>query len=159
MSKTASAVNAYVKGLQMYKAEKGTYPSTGAFCLGEQYGTFTGQTTPSCRYSTSPIAVTLAAAARNELKQYMGQTLPMPSTKFIIASSGMEYVGAHFYGSGYNYTLDGNPIVVVEYFIKGSTCPVGPVYDSTAPTFTSPAVSRSQAIGSDSRCYILLPNN
>ena len=158
-SKTTSALNAYIKGLQMYKAEKGVYPTAGGMCLGDQYPPFPNQTIPSCRYSSSPIAVTTSAAARNDLKQYMGQNLPMPSVKHLSASAGLEYIGAHFYGSSYNYTLDGSPVVAIEYYIKGSTCPVGPVYAMDAPTFASPPVERSQAIGGDSRCMLLLPNS
>lgn len=158
-SKTASAINAYVKGLKMYKAAKGEYPVTGAMCLGEDYGAFTGQTTPSCRYSTSPIAAAGNSAGRDRLKEFMGDTLPMPSKKLIVNGAG-EWVGGHFYGSAYNYKLDGNPVVTIEYATTESKCPVGPVYTATAPNFSSPAVERSQALSSGgSRCVLLLADN
>lgn len=157
-SKTTSAVEAYKKALSMYKIDKGVYPTTGGFCLGDQYRTFTGSSTPSCRYSTSPINATTGASARDGLKPYLGGQLPMPSAEFI-HSGAIEFVGAHFYGSGYGYKLDGNPVVTIEYYIKGNTCPVGPVYAPTAPNFTSPAVTRSQALTDGSRCFLLLADD
>lgn len=157
-SKTASAVSAYKKGLLLYKADKGFYPVTGGMCLGEEYDAFPGQTAPSCRYSTSPIAVVGGAAGRNNLREYMGGILPMPSKKYI-ASGSSEWVGAHFYGSSYDYTLDGKPVVTIEYVTTQSKCPVGPVYNNTAPNFSSPAVERSAVFSSGgSRCLLLLPN-
>jgi prepilin-type N-terminal cleavage/methylation domain-containing protein len=155
-SKTASAINAYKKGLEMYKAAKGEYPVTGAMCLGEDYDAFTGQTVPSCRYSTSPIAMAGNAAGRNKLKEFMGDNLPMPSKKFVLNGTG-EWVGGHFYGSTYNYKLDGKPVVTIEYATSESKCPVGPVYAAGAPNFSSPAVEQSQAMTSGgSRCILLL---
>lgn len=157
-SKTAAAVKAYKDALILYKTDNGVYPTTGAVCLGDQYGLFTGGSVPACRYSTSQIAVDAGSSgiARDALKPYLGGQLPMPSTKLLHYST-TEYVGAHFYGSAYNYTLDGNPVVTIEYYIKGDTCPVGPVYNATAPAFTSPPVSRTQALSDGSRCFLLLP--
>lgn len=158
-SKTITAVQAYKKALTMYKLDNGLYPSTGAFCLGDQYGVFTGQSAASCRYSTSTIAATGGAAARDLLKPYMNGSLPMPSTKFIHDSTGREYVGGHFYGSGYNYKLDGKAIVTIEYYVKSDTCSVGPVYAPTPPNFASPAVNRSEALADGSRCFLLLTDD
>ena len=158
-SKTTSAISAYKKALQLYKIDNGTYPIPGAMCLGDQYPFFSGGTVSACRYSTSPINDQANAVGRDTLKPYLGGSLPMPSTKFV-STGGTEFVGGHFYGSGYNYTLDGQPIVTIEYYINGTTCPVGPVYSATPPTFTSPAVDRSASLGSDaSRCFLLLPDN
>src|SRR5690348_14359815 len=75
-SKTAVAVSAYKDALTMYKADNGSYPSTGAFCLGDQYEIYGGGAVPSCRYSSSQIAQTLGAAQRDGLKPYLGQQLP-----------------------------------------------------------------------------------
>ncbi|MES2875909.1 MAG: type II secretion system protein [Patescibacteria group bacterium] len=159
MTKTVTAVRAYQKALSMYKTENGTYPAAGAFCLGDQYGVFTGQATPSCRQSNSVISVTTSAAARDALKPYLGGQLPMPSTKFMMGGT-TEYVGGQFYGSSYNYTLDGAPVVTIQYYVKGPTCPVGPVYAAPAPSFTSPSVARSGTLdNNDSFCYLLLPNS
>ena len=155
-TKTASAIDAYKKALLMYKAEKGVYPTTGAMCLGDDYPVFTGQTAPSCRYSTSPIANAGGSAGRNSLREFMGGSLPMPSKKFVMHDS-TEWVGAHFYGSSYNYTLDGKPVVTIEYASSQSKCPVGPVYKTGAPNFTSPTLERSAAFNSGgSRCILLL---
>ena len=164
VAKTASAVRAYRDAFVIYKQENGSYPSTGGFCLGDQYGIFTGGSSPSCRYSTAPILVTNGASARNSLKTYMGGQLPMPSTKLIMSGS-TEYVGAHFYGSSYNYTLDASPVVAIEYYVKGDTCPVGPVYaivggsTPAPPAFTTPSVARSGSLSGGSRCFLLLPND
>jgi len=158
-SKTSSAIGAYKKALQLYKIDEGVYPVTGAMCLGEDYPAFSGQSVPACRYSGSIIGAAGNSGARNLLKPYLGGTLPMPSIKTITSGSN-DFIGGHFYGSAYNYTLDGNPVVTIEYYINGDTCPVGPVYNATAPNFTSPPVARSSSLGtggSVSRCYVLLP--
>lgn len=161
VSKTANAISAYKKGLMMYKADKGVYPIVGAMCLGDQYDAFTGQDMSSCRTSVSRIAVTGNAAGRDALKEFMGENLPMPSKKFITYSSGLEAVGGHFYGSGYNYTLDGSPVVAIEYYVNSNTCPVGPIYSTSgSPNFSTPAVeTRTSLVGDGSRCFILLPDN
>lgn len=157
-SRTAAAVRSYRDALVLYKQDKGVYPAIGAFCLGDQYGVFTGSSTPSCRYSTSPIPTTTAATARDQLRPYLGGQLPMPSTTLLKYGTA-EYVGAHFYGSSYNITLDGSPVVAVEYYIKGSTCPIGPVYATASyPNFTSPSVTRSSALDNGSRCFLVLPD-
>ena len=160
-AKTANAVRAYKNALKLYKIDNGSYPVTGAMCLGDQYPTFTGGTLNACRNSAQPIDDETNAAGRNLLKPYMSGQLPMPSTKQILAG-GNEYIGAHFYGSSYDHTLDGVPVVVIEYFVKTNKCPVGPVYSSgTEPAFFSPAVDRSSSMsGADgSRCYLPLPEN
>lgn len=157
-SKTSTAILAYKKALTLYKLDNSVYPTAGAMCLGEDYGVFTGQSTPACRYSTSIIGATGNAAARNLLKPYLNGSLPMPSTKFLHTGT-TEMIGGHFYGSGYNYTLDGKPIVTIEYYIKSDSCPVGPVYSATPPTFTSPPVSKSAALTDGSRCFLLLEDN
>jgi general secretion pathway protein G len=158
-SKTASAIQAYKKALTLYKIDNGSYPVTGAMCLGDQYTAFTGQSTPACRYSTSTISAASNAASRDLLKPYLGGSLPMPSTQFLHSGASTEYVGGHFYGSTYAYDLDGKPVVTIEYYTKADTCPVGPVYSATPPHFASPSVSRSQALADGSRCFLLLPND
>lgn len=158
-TKTVKAIEAYKKALLLYKTDNGVYPAIGAMCLGDQYAVFTGGATPACRYSTSQIAVTNNTAARNSLRVYMNNALPMPSVDFLHDGTGREYVGAHFYGSSYSYKLDGNPVITIEYYIKSDTCPVGPVYASTPPNFVSPSVSRSEALSDGSRCFLLLPDS
>ena len=158
-SKTASAVQAYKQALTLYKADKGQYPTTGTMCLGDQYGTFTGQSTPSCRRSNSSIDASYNSAARDLLKPYLGGSLPMPSTKFVLSGT-VEYSGANFFGSTYNYTLDGRPVVMIYYSVKSDTCPVGPVYLAAGePNYSSPAVSRTSALTNGSVCFLLLPND
>lgn len=158
-SKTASAVQAYKNALRLYKIDNGSYPVAGTMCLGDQYGVFTGSSTPACRYSTSQIAVSSNASLRDLLKPYLGGQLPSPSIKFIHDSSAREYVGAHFYGSAYGYTLDGKPVVTIEYYSRSSSCPVGPVYAQTPPSFSSPAVSQSSSLTDGSRCFLLLADD
>jgi len=157
-SKTTVAIDAYKKALLMYKADVGTYPAAGAMCLGDQYEAFPSQTTPSCRYSSSPVSVSGGTAARELLRPYLGGKLPMPSTNYLTQGT-TQFVGGHFYGSSYNYTLDGKPVVTIEYYVTSDTCPVGPVYAITAPNFASPAVARSAALENGSRCFLLLDNS
>lgn len=158
-SKTVTAVKAYKEALTMYRLDHGEYPVTGALCLGDQFTAFTGQSISACRNSTSIIGNTSNDSARNLLKPYLGGSLPMPSVKFLHDSTSREYVGAHFYGSSYDYTLDNEPVVTIEYYVKGNTCPVGPVYAATPPDFESPSITQSQALSDGSRCYLLLPDN
>lgn len=158
IAKTASAVRQYREALSHYRTDNGQYPITGAFCLGNQYGTFTGGTTAGCRYSTAVISNGNGSAGRDALKPYMDGQTPMPSTK-VMTSGSTEFVGGHFYGSSYNYRLDGNRVVAIEYYVKGNTCPVGPVYANTPPNFSSPAVARSSGLSDGSRCYLLLPDD
>lgn len=160
-SKTAAAVRAYKEALILYKTDNGHYPTTGSMCLGDQYGTFTGESIPSCRRSDSPIAVTHNAAARDSLKPYLGGSLPMPSTKLIYNLAGTtESAGANFFGSNHNFTLDGKPMVMIYYSVKGDTCPVGPVYASAGePNYSSPAVSRTRELAGGAMCLLLLPND
>ena len=156
-TKTTSAVSAYVKAFKQYKILHGDYPAAGAMCLGEDYEPFTGGTVPACRHQSSPIGQAGNAAGRNELKQLMGGSLPMPSKKPIVTSSN-EFVGAYFYGSGYNVTLDGKPVAVIIYTYDGSECPIGPSYRSNG----WPAISTSNpgpyaSAGSGERCLVALP--
>lgn len=158
VSKTASAISAYAKALTLYKSDIGTYPTAGAMCLGEDYTAFPSLTTPACRYSSSPVSVVGGVTPRNALKPYLGNQLPMPSTKYLTQGATL-FVGGHFYGSSYNYTLDGSPVVTIEYYVTSDTCPVGPVYAQTPPNFSSPAVARSSALDNGSRCFLLLSNS
>jgi prepilin-type N-terminal cleavage/methylation domain-containing protein len=157
-AKTVSAVNAYKKALHQYAIENGSYPTTGAFCLGDQYDILNG--VAGCRYSTSVIANTAGAASRNLLKPYVGNTLPMPSTKVMTNSSGTGFVGIYFYGTSYGYTLNGEKVVALWYTIEDTTCPVGPVYANVgAPAYTGSPVTRTTAVNSDSSiCMMLLPD-
>ena len=158
-SKTITAVNAYKKALHQYGLENGSYPTTGAFCLGDQYDVLNG--VAGCRYSTSMIANTAGAAARDLLKPYVGNTLPMPSKKVMYNAAGsIGYVGIYFYGTSYGYTLNGEKVVALWYTIQDTTCPVGPVYANTgAPAYTGSPVTRTSGIGSDSSiCMILMPD-
>jgi general secretion pathway protein G len=158
-TKTITAVNAYQKALRQYAIENGSYPTTGAFCLGDQYEVLNG-TTAGCRYSTSVIGNTGGAAARDLLKPYIGNTLPMPSTKIMYNSSGTGFAGIYFYGTSYGYSLNGEKVVALWYTIQDTTCPVGPVYANVgAPTYTGSPVARTTAVSADSSiCMLLLPD-
>lgn len=159
-AKTISAVQAYRKALLQYATEKGSYPITGGYCLGTQYPVLDG-TTSGCRHSSAVLPNTTAITFAPLLQPYLGGNSPMPSTRILYNAAGTTgYVGIYFYGTNYNYTLDGEKVVGIWYTIEDSSCPVGPVYSTTGnPNFTSPAVTRTSAITtSTSLCLILLPD-
>lgn len=156
-AKTADAVQAYKKALLAYKADKDVYPTTGAFCLGDQYTPFAGSSVPSCGSSLLQTAAADGASARDGLKPYLDGQLPMPSTN-VFHSGTTTYTGARFMGSAYTYKLDGKPVVAIEYYVKGSRCPAGPVYADTSPNFSSPTVTRTKALADGSSCFLLLAN-
>lgn len=159
-AKTISAVQAYKKALLQYATEKGSYPISGGYCQGAQYPLLDG-VTAGCRNSSSVLPNTVAATYAPLLQPYMGGNSPMPSTKILYNAAGTTgYVGIYFYGTNYNYTLDGDKVVGLWYTIEDATCPVGPVYaNSGNPNFTSPSAARTSAISSTaSLCLILLPD-
>jgi prepilin-type N-terminal cleavage/methylation domain-containing protein len=77
-AQTISAVNAYRKGYIAYATDKGDYPVNSNYCLGDGY--------PSdlCWDNRSYKPNVTANAA---LKEYMGQSLPDPSTKRVYRNS------------------------------------------------------------------------
>ena len=160
-TKTVSAVQAYRKALTKYAIEKGSYPIIGGYCLGTQYLILDG-TTAGCRNSNSVLTNSSATTFAPLLQPYLGSSAPMPSTKILYNTAGtVGYVGIYFYGTNYNYTLDGEKVVGLWYTIEDSTCPVGPVYSTSGnPNFTSTAVTRSSAISPNSSlCMLLLPDS
>ncbi len=159
-AKTVSAVRAYEKALRQYALENSAYPATGAMCLGEEYDVLNG-TTAGCRQSNSVIANTANAASRNNLRPYLSGNLPMPSKKILVRESdGLGFVGIYLYGTGYNYTHNGDPVVALWYTIEDSTCPVGPVYSTAgSPNFTGDPVARTlNRAANISGCMMLLPD-
>ena len=159
-AKKVNAVRAYEKALRLYAAENGSYPATGAMCLGNEYDVLDG-TTAGCRQTTSVIANTANTAARDNLRPYLSGSLPMPSKKILVrASEGLGFVGIFFYGTGYNYTLNGEPVVALWYTIEDSTCPVGPVYSTAGgPNYTGEPVARTiNRAANISSCMMLLPD-
>lgn len=158
ISETTAAVQVYKKALLAYKTDKGAYLTTDSFCLGDQYGAFTGGSINACGVSTSQIAVNDGTTEREELRPYLDGQPPMPSP-VVLHSGTTEFAGAVFHGTSYGYKLDGRPAVGIEYYVKGSTCTVGPVYTNAGPNFSSPATRRSQALSDGSRCFLILPVN
>lgn len=158
-TKTINAVEAYKKAVMQYGIDKGGYPN-GGWCLGDQYLIITGATY-GCRDTTSPISNATNASIRDTFKPYLGNQLPMASTKILYNSGGTGFVGGMFYGMDYNYTLNGSRVVAIYYYIEEATCPVGPAYAAAGwPTFTGNPVSRTSTISANaSACLILLPAN
>lgn len=159
-TKTIAAIQAYRKALTQYATEKGSYPITGGYCLGTQYPVLDG-ITAGCRNTSNVLTNSAAITLAPLLQPYLGNSSPMPSTKILYnTASTIGYVGIYFYGTNYNYTLDGEKVVGLWYTIEDSTCPVGPVYSTAGgPAYANPSVVRSGAISATaSTCMLLLPD-
>lgn len=159
-TKTISAVQAYRKALQQYALEKGSYPIIGGYCLGTEYPILDG-TNAGCRNSSSVLHNTTAVNYAHLLQPYLGGSSPMPSTKILYdTAQTIGYVGIYFYGTNYNYTLNGEKVVAMWYTIDDVVCPVGPVYSSSgSPNYAGSPVTRSSAISAGaSLCMMLLPD-
>lgn len=156
-SKTVAAVNAYKKALQLYKLDNNSFPTNGGMCLGNEYPLLSATET-GCRNSDAVLSNTAAATMTNALKPYMGNSVPMPSTKQLSASSGRKYVGTYFYGTNYNLTLDGVSQVGVLYTVESSTCPIEPSFPgSSYPNFTSNTPGVYSNFGGGIICITLTP--
>src|SRR5665811_13367 len=91
-AQTASAIEAYKKGLMAYAVINGAYPIYNGVCLGQGYlgGTcWAGSYAENVAFSTA-------------LKTTMGSTLPLPGV-------GGNANGAIFKNSTAGYTVDGVP--------------------------------------------------
>jgi len=128
-------------------------------CLGDAYPLLSS-TEVGCRNSDAVLGNAAAATMTNALKPYMGNSVPMPSVKQLSAASGRKYVGAYFYGTNYNITLDGASRVGILYTVESSSCPIEPSYPgSSYPNFTSNIQGVYSNFGGGSICITLLPTS
>ena len=142
-AQTASAIEAYKKGLMAYAVINGAYPNYNWVCLGQGYPG------GNCWYAEN-------AAFSTALRTTMGSTLPL-------AGVGGNAIGPGFTTSaGGGFTLDGVPTAMIFYTIDTTgdpnpKCPVGPIISGAGwPNFlTSDPVG---ATSGGNECYIPLPD-
>lgn len=122
-NKTIQAANTWVKGLKLYKADNGRWPS-GWVCLGEKYlyGVSGTDTTGSaqCR-QTNANGYLVSASFNNLIRPYLNGQLPDPSFVTVVNTDGTQWRrGIHYaYGGG-----DGTQVYIdVAYAGALSSCP------------------------------------
>lgn len=154
-SKTAAVVQAYKKALIQYATEKGSYPASGAACLGEGY--------PSNQCFRSNVVISNNTTFNDRLKPYMGGNLPLPNTKVIEWGGAWTVWGALLFPNSAT-TLDGQPQYWwLIYTMEGTAkCTVGPIPSiTTYPAFSStpPSNGRTLALGTaGSECWVPMPD-
>lgn len=148
-SQTASAVQAYLKTLNVYLNDNGAYPtitpSTTYFvCLGDDY--------PSNECWRAGASVYYENDPMNTLmKNFLGENIPMPGLPPARNYSGIIYVPESASIVNGTYQLDGGTIAWLVYALDASNtttrCPVGPVASFNGVTFSStpPATGQTTA--------------
>jgi len=142
-TKTINAVSAWVKALQLYKADKGVYPTTHS-CLGDT-NTYADSHNGRCWGLNSDGAWFVNSTFLSQMSDYIGSTYPSPSNKDINAGTG----GNQFRGAMYYVQAVGNEMIYLELIGGTSTanCPkVGSL------TYTGGAVRPNGVT-----CYYTLP--
>lgn len=167
-AQTATAVQAYLKALQVQLNDKGTYPtlappdypSTSYFaCLGDNYPS------NACWNGAGSSAYYENDTLNGVMKSFLGNNIPMPG----LPTSNRYYNGILYMPESASvvngtYQLDGNTVAWLAYVIDaGDTttrCPVGPIASFNGATFSStPPASGQTTAGSataNASCWIPL---
>lgn len=120
-SKTASAVAAWAKALQMYKVDEGSYPVINS-CLGAS-DTYADAHSGRCYGLSSDGTWTINTTFLAAMADYIGSSQPVPSNKDINANaSNTQYRGAMYYVPG---NLASNAEIRASFFgvTTLATCP------------------------------------
>jgi len=142
-AKTQQALAAWLKGLQLYKAENGRWPA-GWNCLGEGYlygptGTETSGVA-QCRQTNSTTYVVENPSFNVTMKPYIGNTIPTPAFVTARSTDTLWYRGLMYaYGGGGTAT----DVYIQAAYAGAITCP--PVGGVT-PSLTG-------AAGGNTACY------
>lgn len=138
-TKTVSSITAYVKGLSLYAADKGVYPTGfGQPCLGQA---------PKCANTTDGVAScfgsgqTVANSGFESALSPYTSSLPAPSTQQI-SCGGKQYAGAWYYPPSAQSAS-------IYFMYKNS---------SACPTIGGASVTVYNQVGSDYLCTATLPN-
>lgn len=121
-SKTVTAASAWLKAMQMYKVDNGSWPTIYNVCLGTGYkygpdGTGTSGVA-QCRQDTAGWGIQESTAFNTMLKKYVGESLPTPAFVTAVNTSELWKRGISYYqASGGPLRLD------VAYAGSLSTCP------------------------------------
>lgn len=168
-AQTVSIIKSYQKALMRYAIEHQEYPVAGRACLGEDYpdsGDFITSNSRNCFRSNS--SGTVNAGFNNNIRPYMGGSLPTPSNVIIGAGTNPSWTsrGAILATNFTTMTIDGvtHPWVLI-YTLEGQTkCPVGPILNLSGwPNLSSgePSSGFSQLINSGTigvECWIAMPD-
>jgi len=142
-AKTVAAVSTWVKALQLYKADTGSYPSTHS-CLGDT-ATYTDSHSGRCWGLSTDGSWYVNPTFLSQMSSYIN-SYPSPSSKDINANTG----GNQFRGAMYYRQAVGNELIYVELVGATSTadCPsIGGLTIYSAGTVRPGGVS----------CYYRLP--
>lgn len=157
---TISAVRAYMNGIRMYAADYGHPPQpsdsgmsglTEYDCLGENYSG------GACWDPLYPTVYKQNTAFNTAMKNYLGTSLPMPSSPSI-RPFGAIYV----YGlSDSQWQIDGSQSNWIIYPLEppATSCPVGPIASKNGTTYSStPPATGYTMIGAGSiiSCFVPL---
>lgn len=130
-TQTTSALTAWIKGIKLYRADKGAWP-TGIACLGAgyKYGPSGTDTTgvAQCRQDTTGSGFKEVPAFNTGLAPYLGGTTPTPAMVTAAFSDTQWRRGLSYtYGGG-----DGTLIYIYAAYDGDTACPA--VSGSEAPT-------------------------
>lgn len=151
-TRTIATVSAYYKAMLAYATTYGSYPSNGAGqpCLGEGY---------SCTGMGTPVA-----DFNNELRNFLGRSLPQPSSREYTYMS-FQRSGAAYYNTRPDVHLNGTPHPYFINYILGGVTSCGGVSNLASiaalgwPFYSStpPSDGRTETDGTNTYCSIALP--
>ncbi|AHB42405.1 Type II secretion system protein G [Candidatus Saccharibacteria bacterium RAAC3_TM7_1] len=127
-AKTVAAVSQWAQAIQMYQADKGTWPANNS-CLGSPT-TYDSSVYGGRCWPPNTSGWTVNASFLAEMQPYVGSTYPEPSTKAVIdTTNGNEFRGAMYY----QYSATDKRIYA--HFPGSTTCPtisgLGDAYGGT----------------------------
>ena len=117
-TKTVAAVSAWVKALQLYKADNGSYPATHS-CFGDTT-TYTDSHNGRCWALSSDGTWYVNSTFLSQMSDYIG-SYPAPSSKDINANTG----GNQYRGAMYYRQAAGNELVYLQLIgaTSATDCP------------------------------------
>lgn len=130
-SQTTSALSAWIKGIKLYRSEKGVWPN-GWVCLGTGYGYGPSGADTSgvaqCRQDPSGNVQRENTAFTASVQPYMGGAIPTPAMV-------TGYLGDTQWRRGLSYAYgggDGTQIYIIATFDSDITCPSAPSVESVS---------------------------
>lgn len=130
-SQTVSALTAWIKGIKLYRAEKGAWPN-GWVCLGSGYGYGPSGTDTTgvaqCRQDAAGSGQKETPSFTASVQPYMGGANPTPAMVTAYLNDNQWRRGLSYaYGGG-----DGTQIYIFATYDGDITCPTAPSVESTS---------------------------
>jgi general secretion pathway protein G len=121
-AQTTQAISSWIKGLILYKADRGQWPAYGT-CLGTNYtyGPYGTDTTgvAQCRQTVAGSGYIENTAFKTAMAPYIGSSLPTPAFVTARASDTNWYRGlTYVYGGG-----AGTDVYIQAIFAGAAVCP------------------------------------